>query len=128
MNVKFLLVLGIAMLTAAPALASGPEYANSEHNWNCGNQSLSFDTQLAQCNKAITEAQVDGGKVPVDLMESRGIVYLQKGDYDNAIADLDRVIAFKPDYPAYMDRGIARRNKNQCDLAVQDFTLALTLE
>lgn len=60
---------------------------------------------------------------------NRGLAYLSKGDYDRAIADLDKAIQLGPGgADAYNNRGCARGNKRDYDLAIADFDKAIQLK
>jgi tetratricopeptide (TPR) repeat protein/uncharacterized caspase-like protein len=55
--------------------------------------------------------------------------YLNKRDYNNAIADYNRAAAASPkSYKVYQQRGIAFREKKNFDKAVADFEKSLALE
>ena len=58
----------------------------------------------------------------------RGSVYLIKGEHDQAISELNKVIEINPkDSGAYKNRGAAYLNKGQFDLAISDYTKALEI-
>jgi tetratricopeptide (TPR) repeat protein len=56
------------------------------------------------------------------------LAYSDKGEYDRAIADLDRVISLDPfNATAYFNRGITYIQKGESARAIQDFDSAITL-
>ena len=56
------------------------------------------------------------------------MAYLQKGDYDHAIEDLDTAIQLKPNYAnAYTNRGVAHYKKGKIADAIKDYTQAIEL-
>jgi tetratricopeptide (TPR) repeat protein len=58
-----------------------------------------------------------------------GDSYLNRGDYDKAIADYTRAIEIDPrDAVAYENRGIAYTSKGDIDRAVADFTQAISID
>ena len=66
---------------------------------------------------------------------STGLSLLEKGKYDQAIAELDKALALDPDIAvdpgyakAYSDRGLAYSNKGSYDQAIADLTKALALD
>src|SRR5580700_8435230 len=60
---------------------------------------------------------------------NRGWAYINKGDYESAIADYDQAIRLKPDYPeAYNGRGIAHDDKAEYDRAIADYDQAIRLK
>ena len=59
----------------------------------------------------------------------RGIAYLYKGDFDQAITDFTKALELKDNYAeAYCERGIAYSVKDDLDRAIADFTKALELK
>jgi tetratricopeptide (TPR) repeat protein len=59
---------------------------------------------------------------------NRGLAYLRKSQYDEAIIELNKAIEVYPRYAlAYNDRGVAYLRKKQYDRAISDFTKALDI-
>ena len=55
-------------------------------------------------------------------------MYVEKGEYDRAIQDLDQAIKLKPEYSrAFRNRGDAYRKKGDLDHASADYQKALSL-
>ena len=68
---------------------------------------------------------------PVDANAyfDRGQIYLEEGDYDNAILDFTEAVALKPDFAeAYLKRGQAYHDKRDYKKAVADFTKLVKLK
>ena len=60
---------------------------------------------------------------------NRGCGWLQKNEYDKAIADYTTSIRLKPAYAkAYYNRGHAQYEKREYDKAIADYTEAIRLE
>jgi len=60
---------------------------------------------------------------------SRGGVWMARGEFDIAIADLTEAIRFDPAYAAaFNNRGLARRAMNDYDKAIADYTEAIRLD
>ena len=58
----------------------------------------------------------------------RGIAYVKKGEYDQAISDLTKALEIYPRYAeAYINRGVIYERKSQYDQAISDFTKALEI-
>src|SRR5215468_11850684 len=57
----------------------------------------------------------------------RGNQWLEKGEWDRAIADYDLAIAFESRATAYHNRGIARQQKGDSAAALSDYTRAIEL-
>src|SRR5262245_17669687 len=79
------------------------------------------DAKLESCNKLIES----GDRLPIGYM-NRGIAYLDKKDYDNAITDFDKAVELNPKLGyAFHKRGIAHIAMDKDDLAIEDFTKAV---
>ena len=60
---------------------------------------------------------------------NRGDAYINVGEYDDAIADYNRVIAIDPnDASAYNNRGVAKGRKGDYDGAIADCSSAIALD
>jgi tetratricopeptide (TPR) repeat protein len=59
----------------------------------------------------------------------RGITYLKKGQYNQAISDFTKALEIIPRFAAaYNNRGLAYSDKGQYDQAISDFTKALEIK
>jgi tetratricopeptide (TPR) repeat protein len=62
------------------------------------------------------------------LAYNRGLAYNKQGEYDRAIAELNRAIALKPNYAeAYCERGIAYSEKGDYGQAMLDYDRSIEL-
>ena len=65
----------------------------------------------------------------IDVYNIRGLVYLQKGDPERAVADFNKAIEGKPDYAeACSNRGNAFTSMGDIDRAIKDYDKALALD
>jgi tetratricopeptide (TPR) repeat protein len=91
------------------------------------NQYVAPDQRLRICDAVISA----GGIPPHNLavaFETRGKVYLDKSDYDRAIADFDQAIKLDPEFVEFLnDRGLGFYKMGQYDRAIADFDQALKL-
>ena len=76
-----------------------------------------------------------GDRMPESVQETvrthldHGWACLDKGKYDDAIADFDKAIALDPnDAAAYGNRGNAYYSKGEVDRAIADYTKAIALD
>jgi tetratricopeptide (TPR) repeat protein len=59
----------------------------------------------------------------------RGLLFLNRNDYDNAIADFTEAVRLDPNYAvAYMCRGVAYDNKGDINKAIADYNQAIKLD
>ena len=78
-----------------------------------------LDKAMADCDAALKLQPGEGG-----MIDSRGLVWLQKGDYQKAIADYDRALALSPRMAESLyGRGLARMMLKQPE-AADDFARA----
>jgi len=76
---------------------------------------------------ASTQPKQDGSR-DAKFYNNRGIVFGEKGEYDQAISDFDKAIAINPRYmTAYNNRGVIYRLKGQYDRAILDFNKAIEM-
>ena len=58
----------------------------------------------------------------------RGTTYVNKGDYDRAIADFNKAIDLEPDYAdVFYNRGVAYIKKDEVQRVIEDFNKAIVL-
>jgi tetratricopeptide (TPR) repeat protein len=85
---------------------------------------------LGGCNKAsppdpTDEAQIHGARG----YAARGTDWLNKKEYDKAIADFDQAIRLDPKFaPAYHNRGLAWWHQKEYDRAIADYSEAIRLD
>lgn len=117
-------VLAIASV-AAPACAQ----ADSEHekSWT---SCLDSNPDIAV--KACTSLIDSHADKPADLataFNNRGSAFYRKGEFDQAIKDLNQAIQLRPAYAqAFNNRGNAYLRTHQYDLAIKDFSQAISLK
>lgn len=93
------------------ALADGADGDSYNHFcWYVGVARVELESALAACDKAISFAPKDAA-----YLDSRGLVLLQLGRLDEAVASYDAALAQKPSLPASLyGRGIAKKRRCQC--------------
>lgn len=84
-----------------------------------------LDQAIADITEAINLA-------PADLehyYNARGNFYLQKKDYDRALADYNQSLRLRPDNAyAWNNAGVARRAKGDYDKAIENITRAISID
>ncbi len=59
----------------------------------------------------------------------RGNIYMNKGQYDQAISDFNKVLEINPRLPeVYLKRGVAYHRKGQHDQAIEDYSNTIRLK
>lgn len=77
--------------------------------------------------KACT-ADIAGGKSDGDTLNNRAVAYMQKGQFDLALPDLDKTIGRDPKhYGALINRGIVLMKKKEHRRAIEDLSKAIEL-
>ena len=77
--------------------------------------------------KACT-ADIEAGKATANTLNSRAFAYMEKGQYDLALADLDNAIERDPKHDSALNnRGIVWMKKGEYRRAIEDFSKAIDL-
>jgi len=75
-----------------------------------------------------TTGQKEGESKSPKFYNNRGITFVEKGQYDEAISDFNKAIEINSKYDkAYNNRGITYRLKGQYDRAISDFNKAIEI-
>jgi len=86
------------------------------------------DSSIAACS-AIPKAGPETAVSVFSAYNNRGIAYRGKGDYDAAIKDFDRAIAYNPRSPySHNNRCATYRSKKYYDLAIKDCDAAIGID
>ncbi len=89
---------------------------------------LSLSISVAQTSKNQTSANTDKSVV-VDKNFQKGVEYLQKKDFKNAIEELNKyIVTNQKSGPGYFNRGLAYMYLNDFELAVHDFSVSIQLD
>jgi len=85
--------------------------------------------QLEKANADLNKAEEIAAKIP-EIYINRGVILMKQKMFADAVTQLDRGIALKPDEleKAYYDRGLAREAVGDVKGAYYDFTMALKLK
>jgi len=77
----------------------------------------------------VTESFGALAALPPVAYYNRGVAYGRKGEYDRALADLNKAIEINPKYAgAYNNRGKAYGLKGEYDHAIADFSKAIEID
>jgi tetratricopeptide (TPR) repeat protein len=89
---------------------------------------LSADERISACTTVI-DSHHYSGKDSAWAYDNRGNAYLEKQDYDNALADFSQAIKLDPNNTNGFDgRGLAYVAKNDYDRGIADFTKTIQLD
>jgi tetratricopeptide (TPR) repeat protein len=110
---------------ASPATASAPVQETAvappspedEDAKVCADSGAS-DEKISACTRALESKRLEGADL-AEILSSRGLAYLQRGDYDRSLADLDQVIQLAP------EAADARRFRGAVYLIKQDYGRAV---
>jgi len=91
-------------------------------------KTVSSDVQISSCTTLIQSGKEPTKNRAIAYIH-RGNVYRVKGDYDRAIADLDKAITLDPkSVAAYISRGHAYQGKSDLDRSIIDYNKAIILD
>ena len=87
------------------------------------------DRAIAACTLILQQGRRLPPRVQVKTLHHRGAAYVEKRDFDRAIADYDAALRLEPNNPhIYNSRGIAYRRKGEYDRAIADYAAAIRLD
>ena len=113
-----LFVAIVTLATAGPALADDDMDACRDHQTEA-------KMRLDACEKVIAAGQVTGKDLGI-ANEVRAQAFMQRHNYDKAIAAFDAALAVDPDNPNYqITRGWAYQSKGDDDHAMADYNAVL---
>lgn len=126
--------LSTALLVAVVALGGGATsvVAQSQQQLKelCANEhySVPVDRRANSCSALIQSGRLSKTELAVTFTY-RGDTYLQRNDYDQAIADYSEAIRNNPNYGrAWSSRGMAYRSNGDLNRAMQDFDEGIRLD
>jgi formylglycine-generating enzyme required for sulfatase activity/Flp pilus assembly protein TadD len=102
---------------------------HQQHRW-CDDEKneFSLDLQIVGCTALIQSGKLSDVEL-TRAYRGRAIAYYQKGDYDNAIADLSELIKLNPNSADYYNyRGDVYALKGDYDRAVTDYSEVIKLD
>ena len=104
---------------------AGIAVAQSKADWqDC--RTVSIDVVLPACTRIIDNPRTPKAEV-VRALVKRATSYQKRGDYDRAIADMDRAVALAPgDAESYLTRGEAYHEKHNAGRAIADYDKAIS--
>jgi tetratricopeptide (TPR) repeat protein len=121
--IAFALLLAASALPI-PASAQTPQ----ELNWCNGKDGATPDRQIGGCTALIESGKLTGKNLAF-AFNNRGNAYLNKKDYDRAIANYSDAIRLDPSYAvAFRNRGLTYRYKKDHDRAIADYSDAVRLD
>lgn len=90
----------------------------------CYSEMGDFDNALEYINMAQAQDSTD-----VDLVLGKADILYYQGKIDEAIAEMNRSVEMMPDFAGcYYRRGFYKDNANMTDDAIEDYTMALSLD
>jgi tetratricopeptide (TPR) repeat protein len=119
-----ILLLAVMIVPIAPVQAQQPDLLAQ-----ClPGRDVSVEQKLASCSAMIEAGQETRQNLAV-AHTNHGTIYLDKQDFDRAIADYDQAIKLDPKSArSFNDRGRAYDRKLQYDRAVADYDQAIALD
>ena len=104
-----------------------PGHAQSQADWKAC-RSGDLDARIAGCTRLIERFDRMSARDRASAFNSRGYCYNEKGQYDQAIRDLDAAIKLDAsNVSAFNNRGYAFNSKGEWDRAISDFDEAIRL-
>jgi tetratricopeptide (TPR) repeat protein len=117
----------VAILFATLALVScvKPGLASDQKDAQDCYQTADPDRRISACTRFLESRNLNKRAIAYNNL---GLAWLQKGDFDRAIASFDEAIRLDPEYShAYTNRGVAWGEKGEYDRAIADYDQAIRL-
>lgn len=115
------------------AIDQGDALAISYANRCIANDALRrHDEAVADCTRSLEVAEEEGapeGFREAEVLNNRGVAYLNRRAYEDAVADFDAAIELEEDYAeAFANRGRAYLDMEDFEQAIQDLDRAIELD
>lgn len=121
------LLASALVLAAAVFPAPAGAQTKQQLNWCNGRDGATLDLQIGGCTAAIQSGKFTGNDLATAFL-NRGNAYLNKQDYDRAIADYDQSLRLNPKYiKALGNRGLTYAHKKDYDRAIADYNEVIRL-
>jgi tetratricopeptide (TPR) repeat protein len=131
--------VALGRINRALVLAEKAPEQNAQSPESALRRSLLYYRGMAQQHVGLFDDAIDDYTDYIALVKSdqrkasahanRGLCFLEKGDTDRALDDLDAAVVLNPhDAMVYYDRAIVRQRRHELVMAVQDYTRAISRE
>jgi lipoprotein NlpI len=128
-NVFAILAIGLAIATGA-AMVSGAAWAGPLDDARAADAAAEegdFERALDLYQRALDTGELTQNNTAA-VHFNRGGVFMQLGEFENAIQDFTQTVLIKPEHKsAYLTRGVALRAVGRSEQALTDLTKALEL-
>jgi F-type H+-transporting ATPase subunit b len=103
---------------------SAAVFAKSDHLADC--RSADLDARIAGCTDVVARGGQETKRNQITAYINRGGAYRAKGDFDRALADLDKAVQLDPRSAlALMERASIYHAKGELDRAIADYDAAI---
>lgn len=121
----FAFATALMLAVTAPAPSADP----ARDAVLCSNLEATVDSRFDACNGVIANETLSADVRFEAYLRRAAIFFMEKGDFDHAVADAGEAIKLKPDDPrGYGARGGFQAAYNQFDKAIVDLSEAIRLE
>ena len=123
--VMLALILAASLVALWPLIVGREPQTSAEYLARADARRLSGDLEkaLADCNQAMRLDQTNS-----EAFETRAWVYVDMGDFDDAISNYNAAIHIYPAAVTYYFRGVAFADKGDIDKAIADYTEAIRID
>lgn len=88
-----------------------------------------IETRIAGCTEVISRGKRETKQNQLFAYIGRAAAYRVKGDFDRALADLDKALRLSPkSAPALLERGSINRDRGDFDRAIADYSAAISAQ
>jgi Cd2+/Zn2+-exporting ATPase len=109
------------------ASLGAPSFAGSHLLAAC--RTGEIETRIAGCTEVISRGKRETKQNQLFAYIGRAAAYRAKGDFDRALADLDKALRLSPkSAPALLERGSIYRDRGDFDRAIADYSAAISAQ
>jgi len=96
--------------------------------WRQDKRAISLEMEISGCTTLIQSGNGTQNEIATAFYD-RGVAYMEQGNHDQAMSDLDQAIRLRPNFPlAFYNVGVLYQARGEDDRSIQMFTMAISFK